>query len=473
MSNRYRAHVGKGVAAVLLSLASPGLAGTAAAEGRPSPPDARADPIRVLLEPMAAPTYRAFEAPIESPHHAPVPPPADGRTLAVDPADPQASPLGWHDTGTSSYTLHRGNNTHAYDDRDANQMPPPVEPDCGPTLLCDFDFPIDFGLQEPVTYTAAAVTNLFYWTNLFHDVQYRYGFDETAGNFQVNNFGLGGLGDDDIPAEAQDGFATCGGNFLTPPDGSRPLLQVTECGLVSPARDGAFDAFVILHLLGHGISNRLVGGPANVGCLTNQQTPVEGLSDWWGLAHTIEVGDQGTDKRGVGTYMFGQAPDGDGIRPQPYSTDPLLNDYTYESIDGMSVPFDTGSVWAQAYWEVTWALIDRHGFDPDFHNAQGGAGNQRALRYISEGLKNTICFPAFTDLRDGIVQAVLDNFGGQDFCTVWRAFAAFGLGVDAVSGGPHSTSPTNGFEVPPGCAAEIFADGFESGDTSAWSVTVP
>ena len=64
------------------------------------------------------------------------------------------------------------------------------------------------------------MTNLFYWNNIIHDVQYQYGFDEAAGNFQVNNYGRGGLGNDSVRAEAQDGAGTNNANFGTPPDGS-------------------------------------------------------------------------------------------------------------------------------------------------------------------------------------------------------------------------------------------------------------
>ena len=56
----------------------------------------------------------------------------------------------------------------------------------GPGLL--FDFPLN-PAGPHANYTAAAVTNLFYWNNVTHDIAYRYGFDEASGNFQVNNYG--------------------------------------------------------------------------------------------------------------------------------------------------------------------------------------------------------------------------------------------------------------------------------------------
>ena len=398
--------------------------------------------------------YRVFPMPIESPNHASTPPPADGRTLLTDPHDVTASPFGWHDTNGAAgpeFTIHRGNNVHSYDDSNGSNSPPAVEPDCGAGLACDFDFPIDFATQEPPTYIDASVTSLFYWSNIIHDVQYRYGFDEAAGNFQVNNYGNGGSGNDAVQAQTQD-TGDCNANFATPPDGSQPTMQMYPCSNSNPAHDGSFDAGVVLHEYGHGISNRLVGGPSNTSCLNNDQQPGEGLSDWWSLIHTIETGDAGTDKRGVGTYLLGQPTTGNGIRSQPYSTDPAINTHTYSSINGMAVPHGVGEVWAQGYWEATWALIGEHGFDTDFYTGTGG--NNRANLYIVEGLKNSICSPAFTDVRDGILQAATDNFGGEDVCTLWEAFAAFGLGSDAVSGGPNSTSPTDGFDYPAQCQCD-------------------
>ncbi len=412
---------------------------------------------------VANDSYGVFPAPVESPNHSPALPPADDRQIVLDPADPVASPFGWHDTNGfpgAEFTVHQGNNVHAYDDANdigggictSTPSPPAVEPDCGGLLDCNFDFPIDFATQDPLTYTSGAVTNLFYWNNLIHDVQYQYGFDEAGGNFQENSYGGGGLAADYVLAEAQDGSGINNANFCTPPDGFRPRMQMFLWNLTTPRRDGAFDNGIILHEYGHGISNRLVGGPSNVSCLGNLQQPGEGLSDWWSLVYTAELGDLGTDARGIGTYALGQPTSGPGVRTQRYSTDPAINTHTYESISGKVIPHGVGEVWAQAAWEVYWALVDAHGFDPDLKNALGGSGNQRAMLYVNEGLKNTICSPTFVDVRDGILQAAASPpFNGQDVCLLWEAFAAFGLGEDAVSGGPNSTAPTNGFAVPAIC----------------------
>ncbi len=410
-------------------------------------------------------TYRVYQEPDESPNHG-----SQGRTLVVNPEDP-VSQNGWFSGGTMD-----GNNVHACPDIVSNNVCD-SNPQCSGTTC---DFPINLS-QAPSNFVPAATANLFYWNNLIHDIQYQYGFDEPGGNFQENNFGLGGAGSDSVNADAQDGGGNCNANFATPTDGGNPRMQMYTCTNASPARDGDLDNGVIVHEYGHGISIRQVGGPGNSSCLNNSQQAGEGWSDWWGLVYTHEPGDAGTDSRGIGTYLFGQAANGPGIRDLPYSTNPAVNNWTYESIQGASIPHGVGSRWAQAIWEVYWALTDQYGFEADLHNFNisdpNEAGNKRAKFYVNEGLKNTACSPTFVNNRDGIIQAATDNFGGADVCLIWETFAAFGLGVDAISGGSGSTNPTNGFaipqscsEPPPPCTNEISAQDFTSG-AQGWTAS--
>ncbi len=429
--------------------------------------DAESGQVWTRFDWVAGDSYRVYRQPAESPNHTSPLPPSDGRVLVVNPANTTASPFGWHDTNGvagAEFTATQGNNVQAYTDVDANNSPDANSSPSGGAALA-FDFPLSLA-QAPSAYRPAAVTNLFYLNNFIHDVQYQYGFDEAGGNFQVNNYGRGGLGNDSVRAEAQDGAGTNNANFGTPPDGQRPRMQMFVWTSPNPDRDGDLDAGIVFHEYGHGISNRLVGGPANVNCLTNRQQPGEGLSDWWALAHTAEVGDQGTDPRGMGTYALGQPTTGLGIRTQRYSTDAAVNTWTYASINGMAVPHGVGSVWAQAAWEVYWKLVNAHGFDPNLFNAAGNAGNQRMMLYVVEGLKNTACNPTFTQVRDGIIQAAVDNHGGEDVCPMWEAFAAFGLGTNAVSSGSNGTTPTNGFSIPASCqgggGTVVFSDDFEA-----------
>ena len=67
-------------------------------------------------------------------------------------------------------------------------------------------------------------------------------------------------------------------------------------------RDGDLDNGIVAHEYGHGVSNRLTGGPANTGCLQNAEQMGEGWSDYLTIMLTMEQGDQATDVRGIGTY---------------------------------------------------------------------------------------------------------------------------------------------------------------------------
>ena len=87
-----------------------------------------------------------------------------------------------------------------------------------------------------------------------------------------------------------------------------------------------------------------------------------------------------------------------------------------------------------------------HGFDA-VYNAAGTAGNQRAMLYMNEGLRNRA---VLADVHRGARRhhsAAVDNHGGEDVCRLWTAFAAFGLGANAASGGKFSIIATNGFDV--------------------------
>jgi extracellular elastinolytic metalloproteinase len=391
-------------------------------------------------------SFRVYEQPAESPQHTTPLPPSDARSLVINPEDSTASPNGWFNPGG---TIMDGNNVHACADTNANNQCDSGQPSCGSSQNCDFSISLT---SSPSASIPAAITNLFYWNNVVHDVQYQYGFDEQAGNFQESNFGKGGVGSDSVNADAQDGSGNCNANFGTPTDGGNPRMQMFTCNNASPARDGDYDAGVIVHEYGHGISVRQVGGPGNSSCLNNNQQAGEGWSDFFGLVYTARPGDLGSDARGIGSYLFGLPPSGT-IRDLRYSTDPAINNWTYASISGAAIPHGVGSRWAQALWEVYWALVDVHGFDPDLLHpgSPGWSGNQRALLYVNEGLKNTACSPTFIDARDGIIEAATDLFGGEDVCTIWQAFAGFGLGTNASTPGPGSTSATNGFNVPASC----------------------
>ncbi|WP_246008621.1 T9SS-dependent M36 family metallopeptidase [Chryseobacterium lactis] len=160
-------------------------------------------------------SYNVFPMPIESPTFG-------SRSIITNPWIMAASPEGWHSDGTNHYTYTRGNNVYTYEDT-AGTNAIGNTADGGVTRNFDFPFSIN---GTPAANQNAAITNLFYLNNRIHDVFYQFGFTESAKNFQQNNFGKGGLDDDSVYAEAQDGGGTNNANFASPPDSYNPRMQM-------------------------------------------------------------------------------------------------------------------------------------------------------------------------------------------------------------------------------------------------------
>src|SRR5207244_5599908 len=91
-----------------------------------------------------------------------------------------------------------------------------------------FNFSYNPQTDAPTTsaYRSGEVTDMFYWTNRYHDSLYLLGFTEAARNFQADNFGRGGTGNDKVNAEGQDFSGTNNANFSTPTDGSSGRMQM-------------------------------------------------------------------------------------------------------------------------------------------------------------------------------------------------------------------------------------------------------
>jgi len=310
-----------------------------------------------------------------------------------------------------------------------------------------FKFPIDF-FSEPYQYRDAALTNLFFWNNAIHDLFYLRGFNEEAGNFQENNFEKGGLDNDAVQANAQDGSGFNNANFATPPDGYRPRMRMYLWNQVSPMLDGDLDSGIIIHEYGHGISTRLTGGPNDSNCLANGQAGGmgEGWGDFWATIFEMKPEYKPTDAFPMGTYAAGR-----GIRPYPYSADFNKDPQTYGWInkpgyDQTSNVHAKGSVWCTILIEVYWAMVTKHGFDPDWYYGTGG--NNVLLQNVVDGLKLQPCRPNFVDARNAILLADKQNYGGSHVCDMWKAFAIRGLGYSAVG----TTKPVQeSFDIPPNC----------------------
>jgi extracellular elastinolytic metalloproteinase len=216
--------------------------------------------------------------------------------------------------------------------------------------------------------------------------------------------------------------------------------------------DGDFDNGVIAHEYTHGISGRLTGGPTNPNCLTTPEQQGEGWSDWATLMMQLKAGDVGTTPRSIASYCVNQQPEGDGIRNFPYSTDMAVNPITFGASNGtlFDVEFDpgdgimrvephaTGEVWCTMLWDLTWAYIEKYGFDADVYAGTGG--NNKVMRLVLDAMKLQPCNPSYIQARDAIIAADQATTGGADYCMIWKVFARRGMGVNASSGANTGTT---------------------------------
>jgi uncharacterized repeat protein (TIGR01451 family) len=412
---------------------------------------------RCLTDYLSEATYRVYTSDSPSPfspgYSTPTTsqPPLVSRTLlTLSALDTNASPAGWINDGGNE-TL--GNNVDAHTDRNADDVADLPRPQGSPFRV--FDFPLDL-TQVPSTYTNAAVVQLFYWNNFIHDKLYELGFTEAAGNFQSNNFSRGGLGNDAVQADAQDGSGVNNANFSTPPDGSPGRMQMYLFTGPSPARDGDLDAEVILHEYTHGLSNRRVGGGVGISALQSAGMG-EGWSDFYAMALLSEPGD---DMNGVyayggyATYQLSGLTQNYyfGIRRYPYCTDTNKNPLTFKDIDPAQANAHTGvprspiigttanevhnmgEVWCMTLREARANLINKYGW---------AVGNQLILQLVTDGMNLSPANPNFLQARDAILQADQVDNGGADLTELWAGFAKRGMGKSATS---PSSSTTTGLQ---------------------------
>ncbi len=172
----------------------------------------------IMSATSATPSYRVFPIPLIGPNEG-----AD--QLISDPSNALASPFGWHDTNGvvgPEYTSTRGNNVIAWEDHNGNNG---IGEHAEGGASLQFDFPYNLP-NNPLNFTDAAITNLFYMNNIMHDVFYQYGFDEASGNFQSNNYDRGGSQGDMVVADAQDGSGQNNANFASGQDGAPGRMQM-------------------------------------------------------------------------------------------------------------------------------------------------------------------------------------------------------------------------------------------------------
>lgn len=394
-------------------------------------------------------TYRVVAPPSSAPDDG-------GFTMLTDPADLTASPFAWHDTNGvagAEFNDTRGNNVDAYLDHNDDGVADGSRPNGGAAL--DFTgFTFNPALAADTTQNQnIAQVNLFAALNIAHDIQYHYGFTEVAGNFQVNNYGRGGLGGDAVDARAQAGFSNGdfnNANFTTRPDGQPGnTMRQYVFNLTTPTRDSDLASEIIFHEFGHGVSNRLTGGPANASALQALQSggAGEGWSDFYALMLTQRASDTQNAAFPQGNYVLGQPASGTGVRRYAYSYNMAIDPLTFDAFGSSgTTPYgtvrttevhDAGEIWASALWDLNWLLINKYGYDSDLYTGfspGGGAastGNKLVFALVNEGMKLQPANPSFIEARDAILAADIALNGGADLQEIWAAFARRGLGFKA------------------------------------------
>ncbi|KAJ3214822.1 hypothetical protein HDU67_001149 [Dinochytrium kinnereticum] len=344
--------------------------------------------------------------------------------------DSEASPKGW--IGNVNNAQTSGNNLVVMDSNKRTAGATEVK-DVNGKKVNVFEHRFDTRRSATDSVQAAAV-NVFYLSNEYHDIMYQFGFDEQSGNFQNDNFGRGGRGNDGIIATVQDASGKNNAFFSTGPDGLAGKMSMFLFSNRNSERDGDFDHTVVIHELTHGLSIRLTGSKFNQNCL--QTTEAGGMGEGWADTFAYIITAQPTHTRDtdrvIGGYATGNTRS--GIRSQPYSTSLSRNTFMYSSIQGLTAVHRIGEIWASILFEVYWNMVDASGFFENLRDPKApssGKGNTDMIQLLIDAFKLQECNPTFVTARDAILAADKQEFGGKYRCAIWRGFAKRGLGVNA------------------------------------------
>ncbi|KAF5351227.1 hypothetical protein D9756_008169 [Leucocoprinus leucothites] len=294
----------------------------------------------------------------------------------------------------------------------------------------------------------ATIDNAFYVMNTMHDIAYRYGFTENAGNFQIDNFGRGGAGQvqgngdgDPLQISVRDTSDVNNAVFQTPPDGTPPVTRFFFFNLGGDVRDSAFANDVLIHEFTHGVTGRMTGG-GSARCL--QSLEAGGMGEGWSDMMAAWVGQTSET---VGDFRIGTYFSREGIRSNPYSTDENVNPLKFSDAGKLNEVHAIGEVWANTLYNVFADLVAERGFsNAPFTAVEGQEGNVVFMHNMIDGLLFQPCNPTILQSRDAILAADRARYDGAHQCIMWRAFARKGMGVDA------DDQFKDGFDVPPECA---------------------
>ncbi|KAF9012215.1 hypothetical protein BDZ89DRAFT_1077431 [Hymenopellis radicata] len=284
--------------------------------------------------------------------------------LLVDPENLDSSPAGW-----VTSTATEGNNVVSFKGTQTN-------------TTTGFDFAYDTTLAPTAgSNIDAARVNSFYLINAVHDILYQYGWTESSFNFQTNNFGKGGAGNDRVLMSVQDASGTNNANFATPPDGRSGTCRMFIFTLTNPRRDGDLQNDIVVHEFTHGLTNRMTGG-GTATCL--QTLEAGGLGEGWSDAMSVwtEQTSAETPDMTMGKWVLDDAA---GVRSHPYSTSATVNPLRYSTLQTLNEVHDIGEVWTNILYNVYAALVGELGWSATAKtDSTGSEGNIVWLHLFGE-----------------------------------------------------------------------------------------
>ena len=280
------------------------------------------------------------------------------------------------------------------------------------------------------------VLNLFYLCCYAHDFFYLLNFRELDGNFQMNNFGRGGLAGDAVSARVFDMRVSGTAHMDSQVDGFAPIMRVGSVSQKNgPPRHCALDADVIIHEYTHGVTTLLVGGRIDPTALESPQS--RGMGEGWSDYIACVL----TKKNVVGSWVVD---DPAGIRNFPYDSDyPLHFGHLGQLVTKKGITVDLrpsdpitrrrfeehniGEIWCATLLELNREI-----------------GEKLAVQLVIDALKLSPTNPSFLDERDAILEALDDMLSAgkmskqdneKNKSTIWKVFTKFRMGPNAKSFG--------------------------------------